>query len=168
MSKAFPNSHNATVRHMSAGMADSLEGMNIHQANADQLQLQATSNADEPGVTCWQSPQQLRECAHEQDLAEASLQEMYAWGAKLNKAQVSAYRHNCYCKAREVVARVPELIAKTSAQVSALFTIVADAMSSPPVQLTAPNILATCHASNAPGLSRIAMTYMAGVHHPRS
>ena len=158
MSKAFPNSFSATIEQLTAGMDDYLERMNTHQKTADQLQLQATSDADEPGVTCWQSTQQLRECVHEQDLAEASLQAMFDCGAKRNKAQWSAYRHACYCKAREVVARVPVIIAHSLRQVSTQLIALARSVS-PPGLMTAPNVLATCHASNAPGLPRIAMTY---------
>ena len=158
MSKAFSNNHNATVRRLSAGIDDYSERMNIHQETAKQLQLQATSNADEPGVTCWESPQQLRECVHEQDLAQASLQAMFDCGAMRTLAMMSAYRHACWCKAREVVARVPVIIAHSLRQVSTQLTALARSVS-PPGLMTAPNILATCHASNAPGLPRIAMTY---------
>ena len=159
MSKAFPNSHNATVRRLGAGVADYSERGNTHQATAKQLQDNATVRTDNEVMTRWESPQALREWSHENELAQASFDAMLDCGAMQNRALWSAYRHACYCKAREVVARVPVIIANTLRQVSALFTIVADAMSSPPGLITAPNVLATCQASNAPGLTPTAMNY---------
>ena len=147
MSKAFPNSFSATIAELTAGEADYSER---------RLAIQETPAQ---GVVHYESVQALRESASKIELAQAYWEAELDCGAMRNRAMWSAYRHDCYCKARAIITRVPELIAKTSAQVSALFTVFADAMSSPPGQLTAPNILATCHASNAPGLSRIAMTY---------
>ena len=159
MSKAFPSSHNFIARLATAGMDDYCKRGNTHQATAKQKHDDATVRTGNEVVTHWGSPQALSEWSHEDELARTSFDLMLDCGAMLNRAQWSAYRHDCYCKAREVVARVPVIVANTLRQVSALFTIVADAMSSPPGQLTAPNVLATCQASNAPGLTPTAMNY---------
>ena len=57
---------------------------------------------------------------------------------------------------RNVVARCVRVV-QTLRQLSASFDLVAT--SAPPGQLFAPCVLATCCASNAPGLSPIAMNY---------
>jgi hypothetical protein len=59
--------------------------------------------------------------------------------------------HAAYCSARAKTHM-------TLAQVAQLFAPVARSTSAPPGQRSAPNVLATCHASNAPGLSPTAMT----------
>jgi hypothetical protein len=145
---------------MGAGIADYSRRMTLHQETADKLQVQATANTDEPGVTHWESPQALRMWAHEQELAQECLHAMFDCGAIRTRALMRQYAHNCYCKVRASVARVPALIALTLAQVADSFTALSLSHSSaPPGVKTAPNVLATCHASNAPGLSPIAMTY---------
>jgi hypothetical protein len=160
MSKAFPTSHIATERHYGAGIADYSRRMTLHQETADKLQVQATANTDEPGVTHWESHQALRMWAHEQELAQECMRAMFDCGAIRTRALMRQYAHNCYCKVRGSVARVPALIALTLAQVADSFTALSLSHSSaPPGVKTAPNVLATCHASNAPGLSPIAMTY---------
>jgi len=146
MSKAFSNNHNATVRRLSAGIADYSERRLAIQEKPVQ------------GVVHYESLQALRESAGKLELAEAYWQAELDCGAMRTRAMWSAYRHNCYCKAREVVARVPVIVAHSLRQVSAQLIALARSVS-PPGLMTAPNILATCHASNAPGLPRIAMTY---------
>jgi hypothetical protein len=158
MSKAFPTSHIATERHYGAGIADYSRRMTLHQQNSDQMLQKQQS--DEPGVTHWESHQALRMWAHEQELAQECMRAMFDCGAIRTRALMRQYAHNCYCKVRASVARVPELIALTLAQVADSFTALSLLHSSaPPGVKTAPNVLATCHASNAPGLSAIAMTY---------
>jgi hypothetical protein len=166
MSKAFVSSHTATERHYGAGIADYSRRMDSYQQNADQmLQMQ---QSDEPGVTHWESPQALRMWAHEQELAQECMQAMFDCGAIRTRALMRQYAHNCYCKARASVARVPKLIALTLAQVADSFTALSLSHSSaPPGVKTAPNVLATCQASNAPGLSVIAMTYGRSTPHEK-
>ena len=59
--------------------------------------------------------------------------------------------HVAYCSARAKTHM-------TLAQVAQLFTTVARFTSAPPGQRSALNVLATCHASNAPGLSLVPVT----------
>ena len=160
MSKAFSNSHNATVRRLSAGVADYSERMDTHYANAKRLLDGATVRTGDEVTTHWESPQALREWAHENELAEASFQAMLDCGAMQNRALWSAYRRTCWLRVREVIARVPDIsvFANTLRQVSTQLIALARSVS-PPGLMTAPNILATCHASNAPGLTPNAMNY---------
>jgi hypothetical protein len=158
MSRQFPARYEVTATHMGAGIADYSQRMELHQATANELRAQAQT--DEAGVTCWASPQQLRIVAHEQQLAQECMQAMFDCGAIRSRALMRQYAHNCWCKVRGSVARVPALIAMTLAQVADSFTALSLSHSSaPPGVKTAPNVLATCHASNAPGLSPIAMTW---------
>jgi hypothetical protein len=158
MKRRFSNNHNATVRRLSAGVADYSERMNNHHATAKQKHDDATVRTGNEVATHWESPRALREWAHENELAEASFQAMLDCGAMLTLAQWSAYRHACYCKARASVARVPVIVAHSLRQVSTQLTALARSVS-PPGLMTAPNVLATCQASNAPGLTPNAMNY---------
>ena len=146
MSKAFSNNHNATVRRLSAGIADYSERRLAIQEKPKQ------------GLVHYESLQALRESAGKLELVEAYWQAEMDCGAMQTRAMWSAYRHACYCKARASVARVPVIVAHSLRQVSTQLTALARSVS-PPGLMTAPNILATCQASNAPGLPRIAMTY---------
>lgn len=158
MSKAFPSRHNFIVRIATAGMDDYCKRGNSYQANARELHDKATVRTGNEIVTHWGSPQALSEWSHEEQLAKASYDAMMDCGAMLNHAQWSAYRHNCYCKARASVARVPMIVAESLREVSTQLTALARSIS-PPGLMTAPNILATCQASNAPGLTPNAMNY---------
>jgi hypothetical protein len=65
--------------------------------------------------------------------------------------------HVAYCSARKET-NTADLLPVTLAQVAQLFTTVARFTSAPPGQRSALNVLATCHASNAPGLSLVPVT----------
>jgi hypothetical protein len=158
MSRQFPARYEVTATHMGAGIADYSQRMNTHQATADEVLAQAQT--DEAGVTCWASPQQLRIVAHEQQLAQECMQAMFDCGAIRTRALMKAYAHACWCKVRAVLVSNFDPKLQTLAQVADSFTALSLSHSSaPPGVKTAPNVLATCHASNAPGLSPIAMTY---------
>jgi hypothetical protein len=73
-----------------------------------------------------------------------------------NNVLLREYAHKCLTALRNVVARCVRVV-QTLRQLSATFDLVAT--SAPPGQLFAPCVLATCCASNAPGLSPIAMNY---------
>jgi hypothetical protein len=156
MSKAFPTRHTATERHAGAGIATHAKLMTAHHELANAVEAEAAKDAD--GLTVWQQ-QQLRTWAQAQDDADECMQAMLGCGAIRNRAQWRQYAHNCYCQARASVARVRELIAPTLAQVADRFSLSARIKPVPPGVKTAPNVLATCHASNAPGLSPAAMTW---------
>ena len=65
--------------------------------------------------------------------------------------------HVAYCSARKETHNA-DLLPVTLAQVAQLFATVTRSISAPPGQRSALNVLATCHASNAPGLSLVPVT----------
>lgn len=138
-------------------MNDDMERGTAHHTNAKQARDIATVRTDNAVTMQWNSPQALRECSQEQELGDQCFQAMMVHGAVVNRANWSAYRHTCWVKARAVVVRVPVLIAQSLREVFA--QLIALGSHAPPGLITAPNVLATCHASNAPGLFPIAMNY---------
>jgi hypothetical protein len=157
MSRQFPARYEVTAAHIGAGIDDYIKRMNTHQATADEVLAQAQT--DEPGVTCWASPQQLRTYSHEIELAQECMQAMFDCGAIRTRALMKAYAHACWCKVRAVLVSNFDPKLQTLAQVAASFTALSLPSSAPPGKNFALNVLATCHASNAPGLSPIAMTW---------
>ena len=65
--------------------------------------------------------------------------------------------HVAYCSARKET-HSADLLPVTLAQVAQLFAPVTRSTFAPPGQRSALNVLATCHASNAPGLSLVPVT----------
>jgi hypothetical protein len=64
--------------------------------------------------------------------------------------------HEAYCKVRSLCLRSFETVQLSLAQVAQVFTLAISPTShTPPGQLSARSVLATCHASNAPGLSPV-------------
>jgi hypothetical protein len=64
--------------------------------------------------------------------------------------------HEAYCKVRSLSLRSFETVQLSLAQVAQVFTVAhSPASHAPPGQLSARSVLATCHASNAPGLSPV-------------
>jgi len=158
MSRQFPARYEVTAAHIGAGIDDYIKRMNTHQATADEVLAQAQT--DEPGVTCWASPQQLRTYSHEIELAQECMQAMFDCGAIRTRALMKAYAHACWCKVRTSVARVREtLLAGSLTFRDRMAQVITLASSAPPGKSFALNVLATCHASNAPGLSPVAMNY---------
>ena len=68
--------------------------------------------------------------------------------------------HEAYCKVRSLSLRIIETVQSSLAQVAQVFTVaLSPASHTPPGHLYALNVLATCHASNAPGLSPVARNW---------
>lgn len=151
--------HEVTVRHLSAGIDNYVQRVEAHTLKAETLQ--PAPNSD--GVIVWESPQQLRMSAHEHDLAQECIQAMFTCSAIRTQVQRRALAHRCYVSARSKIFNgfetVKQFVSMSLSEVAQLFATVKRSTSSPPVQLHALNVLATCHASNAPGLSPIAMNY---------
>ena len=64
------NNYEATANRLQAGSNDYLDRMNEYNARAKQLENDATVRTDNEVMTCWESPQALRNWAHENELAE--------------------------------------------------------------------------------------------------
>lgn len=146
---------------MTASIDDYVERMNTHQRNAKELQRAHTTPVpDDDGVIMqWDSPQHLRLVMHEHELAQECMQAMFECGAIRTLAMMKAYAHRCYCLARKVTKIVSELVARSLAEIADLFSNRVALGSAPPRQLVAVPVLATCHASNAPSLSPVAMNH---------
>ena len=156
------NNYDATAKRLQAGSADYLERMNAHHANAKQLNDDATVRTDNEVMTCWKSPQALRNWAHENDLADIAFQSFLDCGRMASKARMKAYQHSCYVKACALTLsdkKTASPVPMTLAEVTARHANAKRKQHDPPGLCLCSNVLATCHASNAPGLSPTAMTY---------
>jgi hypothetical protein len=147
MSQAFTTSHQTTAQRMSADIDNYVKRINTHRATANTVEAQACKNAD--GVTVW-NPQQLRRWAHEEELVESCMQSMLDCGSIRSRALMAQYRHACFCRVRAKVARITALIPQTLAQVANSFYVSPKEQNWPVWFISAPNVLATCHASNGP------------------
>jgi hypothetical protein len=149
--------HEVTVRHMTAGIDNYVQRQERHTQNAKDMQ--PARNDD--GLTVWESPQQLRMVAHEHELADECMRAMFECASIRNNAMKKALAHRFYVLQRLAQLQadtVQQWLSLSLRQVCAIFATVARSTSAPPGQRAALNVLATCHASNAPGLSLVAMT----------
>lgn len=157
MSRPFPSSPEVVARHLSARVSVLGNNMTEHHANADTMSKEREQITPEGVTVAWESPQALRTWAHETELAEKSFSEMQSLFALRNRALMRAYAHHAYCVARSLSLHMIETLQVSLAQVAQVFTVaLSPASHAPPGQLFARSVLATCHASNAPGLSPIA------------
>ena len=159
MSRPFPSHSEVVARHYSARLSAHEKDMNTHQATALQIHEEHTERT--PGElsyrTVWADPQELRTWSQTQELAEQSFRAMQFSLALRNRALMKAYAHHAYCVVRSVISRSFETVQLSLAQVAQVFTVaLSPASHAPPGHLYALNVLATCHASNAPGLSPVA------------
>lgn len=146
--------HAVTVRHLGAGMADYVRRSELHTRTAETLQ----PARDSEGLVTWDSPHQLRTVMHEHELAQQCLQASMDCSTMRARALAHATAHALWVRARTV----PFLLVRTVAtlrEVAALFTDLPRLCGAPPGNALAVNVLATCQASNAPGLSRVPMTW---------
>jgi len=157
MSKAFPSSSFFLGKHAMRSANDYLQRMNQHKENAENAIQARTIHTDHETRTVWESPQALSECAHESDLEEYYFERFLSCTLQGNRALWSDYRHACFCGVRKSETRT------TSSAHALSWWEIATAHAcrkrkahAPPGLVHAPNVLATCHAPNAPGLSRIA------------
>ena len=160
MSRPFPSSPEAVARHFSAQLSVHEKSMTEHHTNADTMRKEREEITPEGVATNWESAQALRTWSQEQDLAEQSFRAMQSSLALRNRALMKAYAHHAYCAVRTVALRTFEILQLSLAQVAQVFTVaLSPASHAPPGQLSARSVLATCHASNAPGLSPVARNW---------
>ena len=156
MSRPFPSSSEITARHFSARVTALGNRMTEQHATANAMSKEREQITPEGVTIASESPQALRTWAHETDLAEKSFSDMQSCLALRNRALMKAYAHHAYCVARSVISRSFETVQLSLAQVAQVFTLaLSPASHAPPGQLSARCVLATCHASNAPGLSPV-------------
>jgi hypothetical protein len=159
--------HDATVRYISAGIDDYSRRMTVHYDNAEQLHQQRCVRV--PGemsyVTKWESPQALREWAHENELGQIAQQSVMQCVRMKSSAMMKAYQHTCYvnvCALTLSDMKTALPIAMTLAEVTARYVNTKRKQHDPPGLCSCSNVLATCHASNAPGLFPSANDLLAG------
>jgi hypothetical protein len=160
------NNYEATANKLQAGSNDYLMRMNEYNARAKELESAATVRTDNEVMTCWESPQALRNWSHETELAEIAFQSFQDCIHMANKARWKAYQHSCYVKACALTLsdmKTASPVAMTLAEVNARYLNTKRKQHDPPGLCLCSNVLATCHASNAPGLFPIANDLLAGV-----
>lgn len=152
MPGAFTSTADITARRMDSAVSDYLSRMNAHYEAHRVMQDRATVTTETGTATHWESAGALRACMHEAELADHAQQAMYECARYRSRAMFRAYAHTCWCRVRSVK---PRPVALTLAQVAHLYAGLDHerTTNAPPGQLRARTVLATCHASNAPGLS---------------
>ena len=143
------------VSHYLQASNNAMTNGQTHSDTAKQLRNDCTTTTDN-SVTMQFTPETLTIYADHERQAEKAWADMVRFMQCRNNVLLREYAHRCLTKLRNVVARCVRVV-QTLRQLSASFDLVAT--SAPPGQLFAPCVLATCCASNAPGLSPVAMNY---------
>jgi hypothetical protein len=143
------------VSHYAQASNDALTTGQTLSDTARQLHNDCTTRTDNSVISHF-TPETLTNWADTDRQAEKAFSDMVRYIQFRNNVLEREYAHRCLTVLRNVVARVMTML-QTLRQLSATFDLVAT--SAPPGQLFAPCVLATCCASNAPGLSPIAMNY---------
>lgn len=142
---------------LSAAIDDDLARMNTHQAQAEQLSRSARQHTEHGVVTAWASAGDLRTWSQAEQTAQLFLDRALRRGALRSRVMFRAYQHHAWCAVRSVAHVVRDIVRLTLAQVAQRFTAVNPAHDhDPPGLLGSRSVLSLCHASNAPGVSRVA------------
>lgn len=154
MSVAFPSPASVLESIYERGSADYLDRATAHNDRATELMQARTRATDEGVIVHYESPQQLRECMHERELAEQCHQLFMVSVQSRNRALWKAYRHAQLCAVRSKHSMKTRVM--TLAEVAQTFTTREKLFRdhSPPGEVSRP-VLSLCHASNAPGLTPV-------------
>lgn len=152
MRGAFLSPGAITAQVLGRGADNYAQRMTMHHERGNALRKQRTRATGEGVVMHFESAQELRATMHEYDMAQECEQAMYDCVRYRNRALMSAYRHTCLCRVRAVR---PRPVSMTLAQVSSHHADLdhGRTTNAPPGELHPRTVLATCHASNAPGLN---------------
>ena len=152
MPSAFLSPGAITAKVLDKGADDYAQRMNRHHANGTALRDLRTQATGEGVSIHFESAEVLRATMREWELMQECQEAFYDCVRYRNRALMSAYRHTCYCRVRAVI---PRPVSMTLSQVSSCHAGVEIARTSisPPGELHPRTVLATCHASNAPGLN---------------
>jgi len=158
MSRPFMSVFVSIADRKTVEIDNDLQRMNETQQQADALQEQTKTVNENGAVSHWSSPQQLRTWAQTQQQADQLLQSALMRGAVRGRLLFRAYQHSAYCAVRAAVNALQGTVKMSLSAVSALFTPPHPATDHDPPGslLLSCSVLATCHASNAPGLSPVA------------
>lgn len=153
MPGAYCTPFDFVARQYRAGVGDYAERATAHTARARDLAQQTTGRCTTPSA--------LRLVVHEHDKADQCLQASVTCNRHWNTARNMAHAHASLCKVRTTrTASSLVMVARTTAQVAGDYTPRSRETSAPPGALSDRAPLATCHASNAPGLISHALTRM--------
>ena len=157
MPAVFPAPCDVVARVSTRDLDNAYQAMNAKHEAAEALRSSNTQRV--PGElsfhTHWQGADLMTWGATMRE-AEAEQIRMFNAGAIRSRAMMTAYRHACWCRVR---AKTPTFIGELSlAQVAQVFAVTSKLSRdhAPPGQLCTRSVLATCCASNAPGLSPVA------------
>jgi len=131
-------------------------GQTLHDT-ARQLRDNCTTTTGN-SVTMQFTPETLTNCANAERQAEKAFSDMVRYMQCRNNVLEREYAHRCLTALRNVVARCVRVVQTLRQWLTSLYRLLPTACA-PPGQLFARCVLATCCASNAPGLSPIAMNY---------
>lgn len=160
MARQYPCVHQSLTDALSVEIEQQLERMNTHQAQADTLSQQAKTTSETGVISVWSSPEQLRTWSQAQQQAQQCFDSVLQRGAWRGRVMFRAYQHSAWCAVRAVVPGLLDSVRLTLAQVARLFTPVNPAHDhDPPGLLLSCSVLATCQASNAPGLSPVVRSH---------
>ena len=145
------------VSHYAQASSDAMTNGQALTDTARQLRNDCTTTTDNSVISHY-TPESLRYWADTDRQAEKAFSDMVRYMQCRNNVLLREYAHRCLTALRNVVARcililhtLRDLVAQTDRR--------QPTACAPPGQLFARCILATCSASNAPGLSLIAMNY---------
>lgn len=159
MSRRFVSRYEAMANCLTAEIDRTLSDMNAAQQQADTLSEQAKNTNENGVVFAWSSPQQLRTWSQAEQQAQHLFESALQRGAVRGRVLFRAYQHAAWCAVRSIAYALRDTVRLTLSQVAALFTPLNVATDhDPPGLLLSCSVLATCQASNAPGLSP-AVTY---------
>lgn len=160
MTHQYPCVHQSLTDSLSRDMNRALQRMTAHRAQADTLLQQATQHTENGVVTAWASVQDLRTWSQADQESQQCLDRALQRGALRSRVMLRAYQHSAWCAVRAVSVGLLDSVRLTLAQVARLFTPVNPAHDhDPPGLLLSCSVLATCHASNAPGLSPVVRSH---------
>ena len=145
------------VSHYEQASSDALTNGQTLSDTARQLRNDCTTTTDNSVISHY-TPESLRYWADTDRQAEKAFSDMVRYMQCRNNVLLREYAHRCLTALRNVVARCVRVV-QTLRQLSASFDRLLPTACAPPGQLFARCVLATCCASNAPGLSPIAMNY---------
>ena len=145
------------VSHYEQASSDAMTNGQTLSDTAKQLRNDCTTTTDN-SVTMHFTPETLRHSVNAEKQAEKAFSDMVRFMQCRNNVLLREYAHRCLTALRNVVARCVRVV-QTLRQLSASFDRLLPTACAPPGQLFARCVLSTCCASNAPGLSPIAMNY---------
>lgn len=154
-SHAVSGAASVVARIAAKGLTDYLDKANAAHQRAEALSQSVTrTDSDGNAVTVWESPQQLRTWSHEQDIA----QECYALANHCHQLRARAlrrsYEHRQLCAVSTSQADSRIINTETLAQVAErhAVSVRTNHGDDPPALSVHRSPLATCAASNAPGV----------------